>query len=127
MTIPLNPRATKNGKGHREALNIVRGPKEREALAITDIELGVWAARGRRRRQHREARRAEILRLVDEGRSTQAIADALGIDYQTVRSVLRSAGAPVRDARHDRLGAMGAIQAHGRREGNGHARGTTEY
>ncbi len=73
MTIPLNPRATNNGKGHREA------------LTVTDIELGVWAARGRRRRQHREARDVEIMRLAGEGRSQQAIADALGIPYHTVR------------------------------------------
>ncbi len=106
----------KQGKGHREALNIIRGPKDREALCVTSIELGIVAARGRRRRQQREARKAEVLRLVDEGRSTQGIADALGIDYQTVRSVLRSAGAPVRDARHDQRGAMGAI-----RHGNGRA------
>ena len=37
-----------NGKGHREALNIIPGPKERDAITVTDVELGIQAAMGRR-------------------------------------------------------------------------------
>ncbi len=110
------------GMGHRQALNSIRGPKEvRDSITVTDVELGIQEALGRRRRQHREARNAEIIRLVGEGRSLQAISDALAIPYQTVRSAVRAARVPVRDARHDRRGAMGAIPAHGQRQGNGHA------
>ncbi len=116
---PSIPAQLENGEGHREALNIIRGPREREALCVTSVELGIQAALGRRRRQHREARDAEILHLADEGHSRQAIADALRVSYWTVLSTLKRAGVSVRDARHDHLGAMGAVSAHGQRQGNG--------
>jgi hypothetical protein len=106
-----------NGKGHREALNIIPGPKERDAITVTDVELGIQAAMGRRGRRRREARNADIIRLAGEGRSRQAIADALGVRYQIVLAVLKKAGVTVRDARHDRRGAMGAIEPRSRAEG----------
>ncbi len=71
---------------------------------MTSVELGIQEALGRRKRKHREARNAEIIRLAGEGHSRQAIADALGIRYLTVRLALKAAGVSVRDARHDRRG-----------------------
>ncbi len=92
------------GKGHREALNLIRGPKEREALTVTSIELGVQEAQGRRKRRQRAARNAEIVRLASEGHSRQEIADLLGIAYITVRLALKKAGVAVSDARHRKGG-----------------------
>lgn len=98
------------GKGHREALHVIRGPNDREAVTVTDVELGVQAGLARLRRRRREARDDEICRLAREGLSRQAISDALRIPYPIVLRVLRKAQVPARDARHDRRGAIGAVR-----------------
>ncbi len=96
------------GTGHREALHIIRGPQERDAVLITDLERGIQESMARSRRRHREARDAEVCRLAKEGLSGPEIADALRLLYPTVKVILKKAGVSIRDARHDRRGAIGA-------------------
>jgi hypothetical protein len=99
------------GKGHREALHIIRGSNDRDAVLVTDVELAVQAGLARLRRRQREARDGEICRLAREGLSRQVISDTLRISYFIVHRVLNRAGIPARDARHDRRGAVGAPKA----------------
>jgi hypothetical protein len=98
------------GKGHREALHIIRGSNGRDAILVTDVELAVQTGLARLRRRRRETRDGEICRLAREGVSRQAISDTLRIPHQTVRSILKKANVPARDARHDRRGTMGALE-----------------
>ena len=99
------------GKGHREALHIIRGPNDRDAVLVTDVELGVQAGLARLRRRRREARDGEICQLARKGLSRQTISDTLRISYCIVHRVLNRAGIPARDARHDRRGAVGGPKA----------------
>jgi DNA-binding CsgD family transcriptional regulator len=68
------------------------------------------AGLARLRRRERETRDGEICRLAKEGVSRRAISDSLRISYRTVFSIVKTAGIPVPDARHDRRGAVGALQ-----------------
>jgi hypothetical protein len=101
------------GKGHREALHIIRGPNDRDAILVTDVEIGVRASLARQRRRRREARDEEICRLGREGVSRQGISDALRISYYIVNHVLNRVGISPRDARHDRKGTMGTPTCQG--------------
>jgi len=100
------------GQGHREALRIIRGPVPHgEQPQITVVEMAVQAGLARRTRRARDARDADIRRLAAEGRTRQAISDTLRIPYRIVLRGLKKASVPVRDARHDRRGAVGAPKA----------------
>jgi tRNA A37 N6-isopentenylltransferase MiaA len=101
------------GKGHREALHIIRGSNDRDAILVTDVEIAVQAGLARLRRQRRKARDEEICRLGREGVSRQGISDALRISYSIVNHVLNRVGISPRDARHDRKGTMGTPTCQG--------------
>jgi hypothetical protein len=89
------------GKGHREALRWIRGPKPRlEQPQIGTIELGVQEGLARIRAKVRDDRAAAVCRLAKAGKTRQEIADALRLDYQRVTLILQKAGiAPVKGDR----------------------------
>lgn len=84
------------GKGHREALHLVRGPAGREAPLMTAVEMGLRTALSRRKRRAREARNAAICRLAGEGLTRCEISDRLRLPYYIVHAVLKHAGVLVR-------------------------------
>lgn len=87
------------GKGHREALRLVRGPAGGEAPLMTAVEMGIRAALSRRKARERGSRNAEICRLAGEGLTRWEISDRLRLTYALVHAVLKQAGVPVRVVR----------------------------
>jgi hypothetical protein len=82
-----------DGKGHREALHWIRGPKERtEHPQLGTIELGVKEGLARRKTKARAERDAAVCRLAKAGKTRPEISDALRLDYQRVTTILAKAG-----------------------------------
>ncbi len=85
------------GKGYRESLRLIRGPKtdRRESPQICEIELGIREGLARRREQ----RHADVISLARDGMPRQAIADKLRLHHTTVSQILRGAGLTMPDQR----------------------------
>ncbi len=85
-------RLREEGKGYRESLRLIRGPKQdrREYPQICQIELGLKEGLARRRAQ----RHAEICRLAAAGVPRQAIADRFKLSYVAVYNIVKDAGIP---------------------------------
>jgi hypothetical protein len=83
------------GRGHREALHIIRGPDEEDAPLLGAIAMGIRDSLSRRKAQARATRNADICRLAQAGLGRQEIADRLNLQHQLMNLVLHQAGFPL--------------------------------